>query len=388
MKKKRIAILGSTGSIGQNALDVIRRHRDRIDVVLLSAQNNVESLAAQVREFSPKMVAISQQKVPVLKELLGKGLRIYNTEQDLSELVTHPSVDLVLIAMSGAAALSPFLSAVKAGKVVAPANKEALVIAGEIIMRTARKSGARIVPVDSEQSAIFQCLLGQRRESLRRIVLTASGGSFRDLSREELTGVTVEQALAHPNWSMGNKLTVDSATMMNKGFEVIEAQRLFALAAHQVAVVVHPEAIVHSLVEFCDGSMIAQMGPTDMRVPIQYALTYPQRWEQPDRHLDLEKMTPLRFFAPDLKRFPLLGLAFEAARKGGTLPAVMNAAYEVAVGAFLDGRIPFLSIARSVMTVVRKHRKKNRPSVGDILEADRWAREQTRTVLKGASCLF
>lgn len=384
MRKKRIAILGSTGSIGLNTLDVIRRHRDHFQVVLLAARNNVDVLRAQIREFSPRKVALAREKILQLKGVVaGRSFRFFDVEKDLSGLVAEKDVDVVVLGMSGAAALAPFLSAVKAGKTIAPANKEALVMAGDMIMALARKSGARIIPVDSEQSAIFQCLEGQSRRDLLRVHLTASGGALWKVPASRYDRMTVRDILRHPRWSMGPKITVDSATLMNKGLEVIEAQRLFGLTTDQIGVVIHPQAVVHSMVEYKDGALMAQLGVTDMRIPIQYALTYPRRMATSVPSLDLVRQGALTFFDPDTKRFPALALAYQASRDGGTMPAVLNAADEIAVEAFLAGRIKFTMIVRIVEKVMRDHRKVGEPSMRDIQQADLWARARAEALLKG-----
>ncbi len=382
MKKKRVAVLGSTGSIGINTLDVISRYPDRFEVVLLTAFNNVQLLMQQVRQFRPAKVALSQVHLSSLKAEFKGRIKFFDVGKDLPDLVAEPSVDIVVLAMSGAAALDPFLSAVRAGKTVAPANKEALVMAGDIILAEARKSGAKIIPVDSEQSAIFQSLEGHRREDLKCVHLTASGGALLRLPKSQHGSLTVEDVLKHPRWKMGAKITVDSATLMNKGFEVIEAQRLFSLTVDQVKVVIHPEALIHSLVEYIDGSMIAQLSVTDMRIPIQYALTYPDRLCSGLNGIDLWKLKQLNFAVPDLRKFPSLALAFEVARIGGTAPAVLNAANEVAVEEFLAGRLGFLKIYTLVEQVVLLHKSVSQPSLKDIKEADAWARETAVRLLR------
>ena len=383
MKRKRVAILGSTGSIGLNTLDVIRRYPDRFEVALLAARNNVAALRGQIKEFAPGKVALAGDKIPQLRGLVSSSPRFFDVEKDLSGLVAGKDVDVVVLAMTGAVALQPFLSAVKAGKAVAPANKEALVMAGDVIMAAARKSGARIIPVDSEQSAIFQCLQGQRRCDLTRVHLTASGGPLWNVPVARYNTLTVDDVLRHPRWSMGAKITVDSATLMNKGLEVIEAQRLFGLTTDQVHVVVHPQAIVHSMVEYQDGSMIAQLGVTDMRIPIQYALTYPERLPTAMKGVDLVRLGALTFLKPDMKRFPALALAYHASREGGTVPAVLNAADEVAVEAFLGRKIKFMSIVKIVEKVVKAHHKVGAPSLEDVQHADTWARAKAEALIKG-----
>ncbi len=376
MKKKRIAVLGSTGSIGVNTLRVIAAHPDAFEAVALTANNSVREIEAQIRQFRPRYVALAKAHIASLEKKY-KDVLFFDVADGLAELVARRDIDTVVIAMTGAAALAPFLAAVRAGKTVAPANKEALVMAGHILMAEARKNGAVVVPVDSEQSAIFQCLEGRSMADLHQIHLTASGGALRDVPRQRHDKVLVKQILAHPRWKMGAKITVDSATLMNKGFEVIEAHRLFGVSAEKIKVVIHPEAIIHSLVEFIDGSVIAQLGVTDMRLPIQYALTYPRRLPSGIAGLDLPGLGALTFSLPDKRTFPLLELAYEVLRKGGTAPAVLNAADEVAVDAFLQGHIGFTAIHAVVEKTVRAHIK-GRISLAsglrDIQHADAWAR--------------
>lgn len=382
MSRKRIAILGSTGSIGINALKVIDRYRDRFKVVALTAYQNSDLLIEQVRKFSPRYVALTDDGIrKVKKDLRARNIRVSNVAQDLESIASLPEVDIVILAMRGSAALLPFLSAVRAGKTVAPANKEALVIAGDILISEARKFGATIIPIDSEQSAIFQCLNGEDRQKLKRVHLTASGGALLRVPTSKFDRLTVKQILSHPRWKMGPKITVDSATLMNKGFEVIEAQKLFGLKADEINVVIHPEAIVHSMVEFIDGSVMAQLAVTDMRLPIQYALTYPDRLLTGLPELDLVALKGLNFEKPDLKRFPSLTLAFHVAKKGGTLASVLNAADEEVVDAFLKGKIVFNKIYDTVEKVVLKHRSIKDPDLDQILAVDQWARIETRKLL-------
>ena len=316
-----------------------------------------------------------------LKKALPSSVKLYDASADLGVIAALEDVDIVVLGLRGAGALAPFLAAAKAGKMIAPANKEALVIAGEVIMDAARRHGARIIPVDSEQSAIFQCLDGQKNP-VRTVHLTASGGPLHNVPVSKFSRMTVEHILRHPRWDMGPKITVDSATLMNKGFEFIEAQRLFGLRYDQIKVVVHPEAIIHSMVEFEDGSMLAQLGITDMRLPIQYALTYPERLPTGLKRLDLATLKQLNFQEPDLKKFPALTLAFEAARAGGTAPCVLNAADEEAVDEFLKGRTAFTAIYKVVEKVVRRHKIVKSPTVKDIMAADVWARQEARNILK------
>lgn len=374
MKKKSVALLGSTGSIGINTLDVISRYPDRFEVSLLSGLNNTKLLTEQIRRFCPAKVALAAEHIASMTSLFGGKPAFFDVQHDLPALVAGKDVDIVVIAMSGSAALDPFLGAVRAGKIVAPANKEALVIAGDMIMAEARKAGATVIPVDSEQSAIFQCLEGHRREDLRCIHLTASGGALLRVPKSRHSCLTVKHVLNHPRWKMGAKITVDSATLMNKGFEVIEAQRLFSLTVEQVQVVIHPQALVHSLVEFNDGSMIAQLSAPDMRIPIQYALTYPERLGTGFKGLDLAGLGSLTFEAPDMVKFPSLALAYDVARRGKTFPAVLNAANEVAVEAFLAGKLSFTGIFDVVERAVLAHRAGNVLSLEHINGADTWAR--------------
>ena len=381
---RRIAVLGSTGSIGINTLKVVDHYPERFKVVGLSALNNHKLLAAQVKRYQPEYVGIGREKNVLLeKSLDGSSARILDAEADLPWLVSRPEVDIVVIGMSGSAALEPFLSAVRAGKRIAPANKEALVIAGDIIMQEAAVHGAEIIPVDSEQSAIFQSLAGGQRKDLRKVYLTASGGALRRVPARRFPDLQVADILNHPRWKMGKKITVDSATLMNKGFEVIEAQSLFGLKVEEIEVVIHPEAIIHSMVEFQDGSVIAQLGITDMRLPIQYALTYPERSETGLKPLDFCEMKRLTFAKPDMKKFPALALAIEVAGRRGTLPSVLNAADEEAVEAFLVKRLPFSGIYKIVEKVVASHIMVNKPGIPDIIAADDWARKEARKRIAG-----
>lgn len=382
MGLKRVVILGSTGSIGINALKVIERFPDKFKVVGLTAYNNFRLLEQQIKKFVPTYVAVSARGIPHLKKHIRPGkTRIWDVEEGLERLVTLNGVDIVVVAMRGSAALRPFLSAVRAGKTVAPANKEALVVAGDLLMREARQHKATIIPIDSEQSAIFQCLEGKSRDELKKIFLTASGGALLNVPKSRFADLSVRQILNHPRWKMGKKITVDSATLMNKGFEVIEAMVLFQLDVKQIEVVVHPEAIVHSMAEFKDGSIIAQLSITDMRLPIQYALTYPQRWESGLSGINFFELGQLTFQKPDLNKFPALSLAIYVGRKGGTLPSVLNAADEEAVEAFLNKKIGFLDIYKTVENVVRRHKVVKNPTLKRILEADQWAREEAERII-------
>lgn len=348
MRKRRIAILGSTGSIGTQTLDVIRRHPDMFEVELISARRNVDLLTKQAIEFDAANVVICEESKykETADALQDKGIKVWSGVDGLCELVKMSSVDIVVGAMVGFSGLRPTLAALEAGKTVALANKETLVAAGPIVIRTMLEHNAVILPVDSEHSAIFQCLLASKGNSVEKIHLTASGGPFRTWERTRIAAATAQQALKHPNWNMGAKVTIDSATMMNKGFEVIEAKWLFDLNPDQINVVVHPESIIHSMVEFEDGAVIAQMGCPDMREPIGFALSYPQRVSVGNKKLDFASMGHLSFEAPDMKKFPCLELAYDAIKRGGNVPCALNAANEVTVAAYLKGLIGFYDIAR------------------------------------------
>ena len=384
MRPCRIAILGSTGSIGLNTLKVVDAHPHRFQVKALSANSNFKLLERQIKKYKPTDVAVGPEGLAYFKKIGIKGVRFYPVA-DCDQLSSIKEVDTVVLAMSGTGALMPFLMALRAGKTVAPANKEALVIAGDLIMAEANKYKARIIPIDSEQSAIFQCLEGQGSKP-RFVHLTASGGPLRNIEEKDFKRMTPKDILRHPRWKMGPKITVDSATLMNKGFEVIEAKHLFNLSYDQIKVLVHPEAIIHSMVEFEDGSLLAQLGVTDMRLPIQYALTYPERLSSPLKRLDLAQIKSLNFEKPNFKKFPCLELAYEAAKKAGTMPAVLNAADEEAVGAFLKGKISFLSIYKVVEKVVLRHAIIKNPSLELIFQADEWARSEVQNeISKGIS---
>ncbi len=368
---KRIAILGSTGSIGQQTLEVARALSDRISIVALAAGSNAGLLADQVREFHPRMVSFNGPRAR-LRQAPGPRPEIV----PLEEMAGHPDVDLVVIATAGKAGLAPTLAAIRAGKEVALANKEVLVMAGSIVMAEARKHRVKIRPVDSEHSAIWQCLKGEQKRRVARLLLTASGGPFRCYPAKKMEAITPEQALAHPTWKMGRKVTIDSATLMNKGMEVIEAHWLFGLPYHRISVVVHPQSVVHSMVQFTDGSIKAQLSRPDMRLPIQYALVYPDRHFNSDLPImDWDAAMALSFEPPDLARFPCLRLAREAGAKGGTYPAVLCAADEVAVELFLSHRIGLADIARLVADTLDRHHGLAQASLDDVLEADAWARQ-------------
>ena len=382
---KKIAILGSTGSIGVNALDVVSKNPEQLEVVALAAGRNLEVLKGQIERFRPKIVSVlDKEHAGRLKAMFGKASLpdILWGEEGARSVASAPGADMVLSAIVGAAGLVPTLEAIEAGKDIALANKETLVTAGPLVVERARSRGVRIIPVDSEHSAVFQCIEGNSEKSVGRVILTASGGPFLRASRTELETVRISDALNHPNWKMGRKITIDSATMMNKGLEVIEARWLFGVDYERIDVVIHPQSIVHSLVEFIDGSVLAQMGLPDMRGPISYALFHPERMPGGFPPFDLSKVGRLEFQPPDLERFPCLRLGYEAGRAAGTMPAVMNAANEVAVNAFLEEKIPFQSIARVIEEVMSRHAPADVSSLEAVLEADAQARRQAEEILK------
>ncbi len=375
--KKRIAILGSTGSIGTSALAVVDAHPTRVEVVGLAAGTNAAALAMQVARHRPRAVAMATGEAldDVRRRLGGMLPACHGIGSDgLVAVATQPDVDLVLCASAGTAALEAVLAAIDAGKTIGLANKEVLVMAGGLVMDAARRRGVAILPVDSEHNAIHQCLHGRRASELRRLILTASGGPFRGRPAASLDEVTAADALKHPTWQMGPKITIDSATLMNKGLEVIEAHWLFGAAASQISVVVHPQSIVHSLVELTDGSIIAQMGTTDMRLPIQYAFSYPDRWEAPVPYLDLARCASLEFHEPAWDDFPCLGLAYRALEAERSLPIVLNAANEVAVAAFLDGRLAFTAIPQVIADTMEAHVPAATSSLDAVRTIDSWAR--------------
>ena len=370
--KKRIAILGSTGSIGSQTLAVVREHPDLFSVSLLTANNSVELLEQQAREFNvPNVVICNPEKYGLLSRgLSGTGTKVHSGMDAVCDLVTAPEVDIVVASMVGFSGLRPTLAAIGAGKPIALANKETLVAAGSIVMGAAAKNGVDILPVDSEHSAIFQCLLGAGPNKLEKIHLTASGGPFRTWPKEEIAKATKDMALKHPNWNMGAKITIDSATMMNKGFEVIEAKWLFDTDASKINVLVHPESIIHSMVEFADGAVIAQMGWPDMREPIQLALSYPERLTLSNRKLDFPELGKMTFHRPDLDKFPCLSLAFEAIGKGGNVPAALNAANEAAVAAFLHDKIGFYDISGIVSDCIASVEFIAEPTIEEIFSTN------------------
>ncbi|MBI4484634.1 MAG: 1-deoxy-D-xylulose-5-phosphate reductoisomerase [Acidobacteria bacterium] len=383
---KRIAILGSTGSIGQSALAVVDAHPDRLQVVGLAAGENVDRLAEQIVRYRPRVVAMASGEAVdrLARSGAAAGTTMAGTGRDgLTAVASHPEVDLVLCASSGTDALEAVLAAIEHGKTIALANKEILVMAGGIVTEAARRRGVAILPVDSEHNAIHQCLHGRSVAELKRLVLTASGGPFRGRSASDLDGVSAEAALKHPTWRMGRKITIDSATLMNKGLEVIEAHWLFGVRADQIDVVIHPQSVVHSMVELTDGSIIAQLGLTDMRLPIQYAFSYPERWPAPLPSLDLTRAGRLEFDVPDTEAFPCLRLAYRALEAERSLPVVLNAANEIAVAWFLDGRIGFTSIPPVIESTMDAHEPAQVGSIAAVRAVDSWAREYAQEIARG-----
>ncbi len=384
MNKRRVAILGSTGSIGRQALDVIRQHRDLFEVELLTANNSSELLIAQAREFDVNSAVIcNEAKYDEVASTLQKdGIKVFAGMDSVCSLVGGSNIDIVLTAMVGFSGLASTVAAIKAGKAIALANKETLVAAGSLVTALAREHGVPLLPVDSEHSAIFQCLQGCGNNRISRIHLTASGGPFREWSREKIAAAGPREALRHPNWQMGSKITIDSATMMNKGLEVIEAKWLFDVEPEDIRVVVHPESIIHSMVEFADGAVIAQLGHPDMREPIQYALAYPQRLNLDNRKLDFAALGSLSFSAPDTERFPALGLAYEALRRGGNLACTMNAANEIAVAAYLREEISFYGISDIVAETMAGVEFVASPSLDDIFATNEAAKEYASALIE------
>jgi len=380
---KTIVILGSTGSIGTNTLDIVERFPDEFHVAGLSAGINDEKLEEQIRRFRPRMVALSNESAAarLRHRCAGLPVEILSGAEGVAQVASVPEADMVISAIVGGAGLMPTLAAIRANKHIALANKEPMVMAGKLMQDEARKHGVRIFPVDSEHSAIFQSLEGHRLEDVRRLILTASGGALWTLTKEELQEVTPERALQHPNWKMGAKITIDSATLMNKGLEVVEARWLFDIPESRIDVLIHRESIIHSLVEYQDRSMIAQLGLPDMRTPISYALRYPERMSLDLPSLDLVEIGKLTFYNPDHDRFPCLGLGYESLRVGGTMPATMNAANEVAVEAFLNGGIRFVDIPGIIRSTMEAHHPCEVASLDVALETDRWAREKAESLV-------
>ncbi len=381
---KQIAILGSTGSIGTQTLDVVRQHPSEFSVYALSAHRNLDLLIQQALEFNPAVVCIADERLyqPLREALSDLPIKVMAGEKAIAEMVTMPAIDVVVAAMVGYAGLRPTIEAIKAKKTIALANKETLVVAGEIICRLAKRHQVSILPVDSEHSAIFQCLVGEDMHSVEKLLLTASGGPFRTFTYEQMQHVTAAQALQHPNWEMGAKITIDSASMMNKGFEVIEARWLFDIPVEKIQVLVHPQSVIHSAVQFVDGSVKAQLGTPDMRIPIQYALTYPARWLSDVPRLDLFAVKQLTFEEPDMQRFPNLRLAYEAMEKGGNMPCILNAANEVVNLAFREGKCGFLQMSEVIEQTMGTTSFITEPTYEDYVQTDKEARKIAKELLK------
>ena len=387
---KRLAILGSTGSIGKNALSVVQAHPGEFTVTGLAANTSVDLMEQQIRQFRPRLAALHDRDVASqLRERLKdlKSVEILSGKEGVLAIATMEEVDLIIEAIGGSAGLLPTLEAIKSGKDLAFVNKEVLVMCGSLVMRAVEEYGVRLLPVDSEISAILQCLSGclgdnQKHDQIHRLILTASGGPFRQTPLDQLHSVTPQQALKHPTWNMGNKITIDSATMMNKGLEVIEARWLFDIKASQIDVIIQPESIIHSMVEFVDGSFLAQLGVADMRVPIQYALAYPRHLPSPATHLNLAEIRALHFETVDFEKFPCLSHAYTATKIGGTLPTALSSADEVAVGAFLNEHIGFMDIPMVIETVMNQHDVVLQPNLNDILAADRWAKSTAHQLIQ------
>ena len=382
---KRITILGSTGSIGTQTLDVVRKNKDKFQVVAISANSSIDLLLEQIMEFSPKYVAVyNKESALKLKEMIPENINIevLSGMDGLVKICQLEEVNVVLTAVVGMIGLVPTMAAIKAKKTIALANKETLVTAGELVMSEAKKNNVEILPVDSEHSAIFQCLNGERKQDIEKIILTASGGPFRGKKREELVNVTKNEALKHPNWDMGRKISIDSSTLMNKGLEVIEAKWLFDVDVEDIEVVVHPQSIIHSMVSFRDSSVISQMGCPDMRLPIEYALTYPERLKTDFERLDLAKVATLTFEKPDMETFPCLALAFTVLKLGGTYPAALNSANEFLVNEFLNDKIGFYDIPYYIEKTLDCHKNRVNPTLEDILEVDKETRAFLANLLK------
>ena len=382
---KRIALLGSTGSIGRSVLEVVKNFPDNFKPVALSANSNIAVLEEQIRRFHPLFVSVQDERAArdLKSRLDPKKTKLLVGEEGLSRIIESNLVDQVVLAISGSAALGPLLKAIDNNKEVALANKEALVMAGPLIMDRVGKKNLQIRPIDSEQSAIWQCLGGENKDKIKAIYLTASGGPFRKTSASKLKNITIKEVLKHPRWKMGKKITVDSATLMNKGLELLEAMFLFGIESEKIKVIIHPEAIIHSMVEFIDGVIIAQLSITDMRIPIQYALSYPERLGSNLNGVDFYKLKNLNFEKPDFKKFPCLALAYQAAQDAGTAPAALNAANEVSVDEFLKGNLDFLSMPKVITKVLSRHRNIKKPSLDDILSVDSWAKLEASRVIKG-----
>ncbi|WP_078381628.1 1-deoxy-D-xylulose-5-phosphate reductoisomerase [Sutcliffiella halmapala] len=380
---KKITILGSTGSIGTSTLDVVRQHPDKFKVVGLTALNNIDLMIQQINEFRPMKVSIGNKDLAEqLRLQIPSETEIYYGVEGVIEVAANTTAEIVMSSVVGAAGILPTIEALKSGKDIAIANKETLVAAGQLVTEIARENNCKLIPVDSEHSAIYQCLNGENEKDIERLIVTASGGAFRDRARDEMRHLKAYDALKHPNWNMGAKLTIDCATLMNKGFEVIEAHWLFDIPYEKIDVLVHKESIIHSMVEFIDGSVMAQLGAPDMRVPIQYALEHPRRLKGSYQRLNFAELTTLHFEMPDLERFPCLQYAFNAGKAGGTMPAVLNAANEVANRLFLEGKIGFLDIEKLLYETMSSHQLQMDPSLDDIFEADQWARKAVKNYVK------
>jgi len=376
--------LGSTGSIGKNTLEIVRHCPDSFRVDALSTNLNTDVLYQQIKEFKPSFACVNNYAAAgaLRKKLKNSGVRIFEGSEGLKEMIFLSRARRAVVAISGSSALGPLLSVIESGKDVALANKEALVMAGPIIMRMARRRKIKIIPIDSEQSAIWQCLRCEDRRMLKKIYLTASGGPFRLTGKHELKGISVDRVIKHPRWKMGPKISVDCASLMNKGLELLETMFLFGIGPDRIEILIHPESIVHSMVEFIDGSILAQLSYTDMRIPIQYALTYPSRMPSPVGQLDLCRVKSLNFSKPDFARFPCLGLAYEAAQRMGTFPVVLNAANEESVEMFLNRRLDFLDIPKVIRRVFNRHRSINNPGLSDVVAVDAWARQEASNVIE------
>lgn len=382
---KKISILGSTGSIGTQTLDVVRANRDKFEVVAISANSSINLLLEQIKEFKPKYVAVyNEASAKVLKEMIPSDINIevLSGMEGLVAISSLDEIDVLLTAIVGMIGLVPTLEAIKKGKTIALANKETLVTAGQLVMEEAKKNNVKILPVDSEHSAIFQCLNGENNKEIESLILTASGGPFRGKTKSQLLNVTKNEALKHPNWSMGRKISIDSSTLMNKGLEVIEAKWLFDVNTDKIDVVVHPQSIIHSMVQFVDSSIIAQMGCPDMKLPIQYALTYPDRILNDFERLDFSKLNSLTFEKPDLETFPCLKLAYDSLNMGGTYSAVLNAANEVLVNEFLEDKIGFYDIPYYIEKTLDAHKSISKPSLEEILHIDKWSRDFVKECIK------
>lgn len=382
LDKKRISILGSTGSIGQNVLKVVEKFPDKFQVVGLAAGSNIQLLIKQIEKFHPKIVSLTKKEFTEILTKRFKNLEIRWGEEGAEEIASYFENDLVVSAIVGIAGLRPTYQAIKSGKNIALANKESLVAAGKIITQEAKRKGIKLIPIDSEHSGIFQCLAGEKKENARKIILTASGGPFFETSIEQLRNKKVNDALKHPRWKMGKKVTIDSATLMNKGLELIEAYWLFDVQLDQLDILIHPQSIVHSLVEMKDGSVLAQLSITDMKIPIQYALSYPERFYNSSTfYLDLVQLQKLEFYPVDRKKFPSIDLTYQALKEGGSFPAVLNAANEEAVNAFLAEKIKFLMIPKIISEVMEKHQKEEINTIEDIFRIDHWAREEASKII-------